>query len=87
MPLLGLELGRIDVINGNIERAEITIASARREAAALRPSPKAAALCELMADIRQSRGNEVGMRHWRNEATGATRDFDALKQQVRMEIA
>ena len=87
LPLLGLELGRIDVINGNIERAEITIASARREAAALRPSPKAAALCELMADIRQSRGNEVGMRHWRNEATGATPDFDALKQQVRMEIA
>ena len=67
--------------------AEIAIALARREAALYRPSPKAAALCELMADIHESRGNEVGMRHWRNEATGATRDFDALKQQVRMEIA
>lgn len=87
LPFLGLQIGRLEMNAGQAGSAEATVTEALREAAVYRPSPKAAALCELMAELRLRRGDERGAAHWRSDAIKAGGEFDALKREARRQMA
>ncbi len=87
LPALGLEIARLELQAGRLNAAEATLAVALQEAVQFRPSPKSAELCEMMAAVRDMHGDARSAAHWRDECHTARRAFDAVKRDVRAQIA
>ncbi|MEP7156566.1 MAG: hypothetical protein ABI905_12385 [Betaproteobacteria bacterium] len=87
LPSLGIEIARRELESGRLNGAETTLTDALREAAQYRPSPKAAKLCELMAQLHRARDDERGEAHWMSEAARARDEFEALKREARQQLA
>jgi tetratricopeptide (TPR) repeat protein len=87
LPFLGVEIARLELASGRLDSAELTLLQAMREATFYRPSPKAAALCKLLADVQKARGDQRGEQHWQRAADEAELAFDELKHEVRRQLA
>jgi hypothetical protein len=87
LPALGLDVARLAIAAGALDDAENTITEALLEAAQTRPSPKAAALHELMAACQHARGDHRGEALSLAAAVSARSEFEALKREARRQIA
>lgn len=87
LPALGVDIARMLIDDGRLDAAEITLAEALREAALYRPSPKAAGLCELMAEVEGGRGDRRAEAQWLKDALIAHNEFEVLKREARRQMA
>lgn len=86
LPFLGVEIARLELASGRLDSAETTLLQAMREATFYRPSPKAAALCRLLARVQKARGDGRGEQHWQREAAEAELAFAEFTQEIRRHL-
>lgn len=84
LPTLGVHIGRVhigrlEMAAGRAQAVEQTLTVAFNESLNYRPSPKAEALCLLLAEVRAVMGDATGESGWQREALKARVIFNGIK--------
>lgn len=82
LPFLGTCLAPHYLTMGRIADAESVLMTAFEEARLYRPSAKGEALCQLVAQVYERRGDARRVQHWNLEAQRASFDFATFKREA-----